>query len=88
MSSKKDSAAIVGVGVAACAVCCAGPILAFLAALGIGAAAAFAVFGVTGLVIAVVVALVLYRRRQRRRSTGTPAPRTVVVEPPTVRASR
>ena len=39
---QRDGAAIVGVGAAACAVCCAGPILAFLAAIGLGTAAGFA----------------------------------------------
>ena len=44
-AKKKENAAIVGVGVAACAVCCAGPILAVLAAIGLGTAAGFALFG-------------------------------------------
>ena len=87
MSSKKDGAAIVGVGVAACAVCCAAPILAFLAAIGIGGAMGFAFFGVTGLIIA-AFGIVLYLRRQRRRTTCTPAPQTIELEPPRARASR
>ena len=45
MSAKKDNATIVGVGVAACAACCAGPILGVLAAIGLVTAAAFALFG-------------------------------------------
>jgi hypothetical protein len=88
MSTKKDNAAIVGVGVAACAVCCAGPILGFLAAIGIAAAVGFAVFGLVGLAIAIVVGVALYGRRQRPRLTCTPAPQTVEIESPTVRASR
>ena len=87
MSSRKDSAAIVGVGVAACAVCCAGPILALLAAIGIGGAVGFAFFGVTGLMVAAIVGIVLYLRRQRRRATCTPASLTVEVGRPQVRAS-
>lgn len=47
-AKKKENAAIVGVGVAACAVCCAGPILAVLAAIGLGTAAGFALFGDRG----------------------------------------
>ena len=39
VSAKKENATIVGVGVAACAVCCAGPILGVLAAIGLGTAA-------------------------------------------------
>ena len=45
MSTKKESATLVGVGLAACAVCCAGPILGALAALGLGTAAGLALFG-------------------------------------------
>jgi hypothetical protein len=44
MSRKKENTAIVGVGVVACAVCCAGPILGVLAAIGLGTAAGFALF--------------------------------------------
>ena len=66
MSAKKENAAIVGVGVTACAVCCAGPILGVLAAIGLGTAAGFALFGTLAFVIgAVMVAFVLMRRRQR-----------------------
>jgi hypothetical protein len=66
MSGGKGNAAIVGAGVAACAVCCAGPIAAALTAIGIGTAAGAAVFGAGALLVgAVVVALVLHRRRRR-----------------------
>ena len=83
MSSKKDGAALVGVGAAACAVCCAGPILGLLAAIGLGTAAGFAVFGVVALVIgAAIAALVIVRRRRR---TASCAP--VAVEPTPVELS-
>ena len=66
MSAKKENAAIIGVGVAACAVCCAGPILGLLAAIGLGTAAGFALFGAFAIVVgAAVVAFVLVRRRRR-----------------------
>lgn len=56
---------ILGIAVAACAVCCAGLILGVLAALGIGTAAGFALFGTIALVIgAAGTALVLVRRRR------------------------
>ena len=62
--TKKGNAAVVGVGVAACAVCCAGPIFGFLAAIGLGAAVGFAVFGTIAMVLgAAVIAIVLVRRR-------------------------
>jgi len=89
MSGRIDGAAIVGVGAAACAVCCAGPILGFLAAIGIGAAAGFAFFGLVGLaIVGAALGVALHRRRQRRRTTCSPTPDTVMVEPPTVRTSQ
>jgi hypothetical protein len=70
MSVKRDSAAVVGAGVAACAVCCAGPILGFLGAIGLGAAAGAAIFGAVSLVIggAVAASFIVRRRRRRCRS--------------------
>jgi len=93
MSDRKDGAAtagVVGVGVAACAVCRAGPILGFLAAVGIGTLVGFALFGVVGVVTAAVIGVVLHRRRQRRVSACAPRPSTVTValSPPTARPSR
>lgn len=65
-AKKKENAAIVGVGVAACAVCCAGPILGVLAAIGLGTAAGFALFGTAAIVIgAALIAIVVARRRRR-----------------------
>ena len=61
MSTKKENAAIVGVGAVACAACCAGPIIGFLGALGLLAGGA--VFGTIGLAAAAIV-LLLVRRRQ------------------------
>ena len=87
MSTKKENAAIVGVGVAACAACCAGPILGFLAAIGLGTAVGFALFGSAALVIAAIaIVVVLRRRRQRTDACTTSAP--VTVDMPTVRTHR
>lgn len=88
MSNKNENAAIVGVGVAACAACCAGPIIGFLAALGLGAAAGFAVFGALGVFVAAVVAVALIRRRRRQHTAPAPAHQTVSIEPPRVRVPR
>ena len=72
MTARRQNTAIVGVGVAACAVCCAGPILGVLAAIGLSTAAGFALFGAVAILIgAVVTGLVLVRRRRR---TATCAP--------------
>ena len=66
MNAKKENATIIGVGVAACAVCCAGPILGVLAAIGLGTAAGFALFGTIAIILgAALVAFVLVRRRRR-----------------------
>jgi mercuric ion transport protein len=88
--SGRDTAAVVGVGAVACAACCAGPIIGFFAALGLGAAAGFALFGTVALVAAATVALFVLRRRRRGQScaTGTDewAGAPVAVPMPTVRA--
>ena len=66
MSSKKQDLALVGAGAAACAVCCAGPILGFLAAIGLGTVVGFAVLGAIGLVGVAVGTIAVLRRRRRR----------------------
>jgi len=66
MSSKKESAALVGVGAAACAVCCAGPILGFLVAIGLGTALGVAIWGVGALIVGAVAAVFVVVRRRRR----------------------
>jgi hypothetical protein len=72
MSAKRENATIIGVGVAACAVCCAGPILGVLAAIGLGTAVGFALFGTIAILIgAAAIAFVLIRRR-RRAAVCTP----------------
>lgn len=83
MNGKKEHAAIVGVGVAACAACCAGPILGVLAAVGLGTAAGLALFGGVAVVLgAALVAVVVLRRRRRRRAAScavTTVPESVPV---------
>jgi mercuric ion transport protein len=81
--TKRDGAAVVGVGVAACAVCCAGPILALLGAIGLATVLGVAFFGVVGILVALVGVPVVLRRR-RRRCTDPAAP--VPVDGPKVRA--
>ena len=72
MSAKKDNAFILGAGVAACAACCAGPILAVLAAVGLGAAAGFALFGAIAILVgAAIVAFVVIRRRRRAQACSS-----------------
>jgi len=66
--SARDGAAVVGVGAAACAVCCAGPIVAFLGAIGVGTVFGIALFGVFGLLVAALAIPLLVRRWRRRRA--------------------
>lgn len=81
MSAKKENATIVGVGVAACAVCCAGPILGFLAAIGLSTAAGFAMFGTVAIGAgAVLTALVVIRLRRRAPTCASNDPVSVPVE--------
>jgi hypothetical protein len=80
MKSAKQGGTAVGVGIAACAACCAGPILAAL-----GSAAAFIgvatfVAGAVGLAVAFLVAVILTVRWRRHC-----APESVAVEAPTRR---
>jgi uncharacterized membrane protein YhiD involved in acid resistance len=80
MSSRKEGAAIVGAGVAACAVCCAGSIGGILAAIGLGTAVGVALYGAAALVAGTMLVLVLLLRRRRRRTNGCePAAEPVVL---------
>lgn len=80
-AKKKEHAAIVGAGVAACAMCCAGPILGVLAAIGLGTAAGFALFGTVAIAIgAALIALVVVRRRRRAAGCAVAETESVPVE--------
>jgi Flp pilus assembly protein TadB len=68
----KKPLGILGMGAAACAACCAGPILAFLVAAGVFTAVGVAVFGVFGLLVLVPAAA--WSMRRRRRATVCTAP--------------
>ena len=62
---KRENTAILGVGAVACAACCAGPILGFLAAIGLGTAG-FLLFGTAAFMIATIAIVLLLRGRRRR----------------------
>ena len=74
MRTKKENAVVVGVGAAACAACCAGPILGFLAAIGLGTAAGFALFGTAALAIGGLAGVIVLRRRRRHAASCTDTP--------------
>lgn len=88
MSVKKENVAIVGVGAVACVACCAGPILGFLAAIGLGTAAGFALFGTVALPVGALAIVIVVRRRRRRAASCVPNPDAVFVDMPTVRTAR
>jgi mercuric ion transport protein len=75
---RHEATAVAGVGVAACAACCAGPILALLAAVGLGTVVGVAAFGAIGLIVMVLAVPVVQRHRRqtgRRRRVGSLSPR-------------
>ena len=86
MSTKKEGAAIVGVGAAACAACCIGPILGFLGAIGLGTITGVLLFGIAGLLIAVIGIAVFTLRRRRRSTACATGPEIVDVEMPTIKS--
>lgn len=83
----------IGLAAVACVACCAGPIVAWVGALSLGAALGYALFGSVALVVAVALGAVLVRRRrqQRRRQAecvvGAIASVPVPVAAPRVKAA-
>ena len=73
MKVQKENTAIGGVGAAA------GPIVGLLAAIGLGTAAGFALFGTIAVVIAALLVTVVLIRRRRRPATCVPADATAPV---------
>jgi hypothetical protein len=73
---------VLGGGAAACAACCAGPVLGFLAATGIATVLGAVVFGVVGLVVVLAVAAVPYERRRRLAQRCVPASGAVPLDVP------
>ena len=85
MKAKGEGVALVGVGAATCVACCAGPILSFVAAIGLGTVAGLALFGVFGLIVAAVGAFIVVRRRRWPSACGAnAAPVAVEMRPPSV----
>jgi hypothetical protein len=74
----RKGAGILGVGAAACAACCAGPILGLLAAAGLLTVAAYITAGIVGLAFAVSAAVWFIRSSRVRRTCDAPAGPTPV----------
>jgi hypothetical protein len=81
------SFSIIGVGVAACIACCAGPILAFLGGLGVAGLASTALIGLTGLAIAAAALVGVVVVRRRRSTCGTAVAPVPVAAPSRVRSN-
>ena len=85
MSAKNDGGKVAGVAVVACAAYCAGPIIAFLGAIGLGTVLGVFLFGGVGLGVAGLAVLWWFRRRKRQQ---TCAPSPVPSMPVTIAATR
>jgi hypothetical protein len=66
VSVKRDGAKAVGVGAALCVACCAGPIVGWLAAIGLFTVAGAAWFGAAAVVLGALAAAWVLRRRSRQ----------------------
>jgi hypothetical protein len=85
-SPAKAGAGVLGVGVAACAACCAGPILGALSAVGIASAAGYLVAGSLAIVVGLLAAaFVVVRRRRRHAACAPPADTVAFVGAPTLK---
>jgi hypothetical protein len=66
--SRRNSGTVVGVGAAACVACCAGPLLAFFGAIGLGTVLGVFLFGAAGLIVAALAIVPVVRGTQRAAS--------------------
>jgi hypothetical protein len=86
--NSKVGLGLVGAGVAACAACCAGPVVGYLAAIGIASVAGVIVLGVLGGLVVVAVAGVFWQRRRRRQQRCPLPTGPVPVDVPQVKAGK
>ncbi len=70
MRAGRDGAGLLGLGVAACAACCAGPVLAVLGAVGLGAVLADVAGSLVGIGLLALLAVPLVAHLRRRRPAG------------------
>jgi hypothetical protein len=91
-TTRREHVAFVGVAAVACAACCAGPVLGVLAAVGLGTALGAALWGVGAVVVGVLMAVLVVRRRRASARRGCDAggvdgPVPVVLAPPSARST-
>jgi len=70
MKLGRSDKAVLGVGAAACVACCAAPLTAAFAAIGLGTVAGFAVFGALALAIGAAAAVLVGLRRRRQAAAA------------------
>lgn len=81
-SRMRSRLGLFGLGAAACAACCIGPILAVLGAITAGGMVSARFIGAVGLVVAALAAIAfVIVQRQRRTACRAPAPQPVKVLP-------
>ncbi len=78
----RASLGVFGAGAAACAACCAGPIVGFVAATGTALVLGTVVFGAVGLLIVLAVAAVVYQRRRCKAQRCAPISGAVPLDDP------
>jgi hypothetical protein len=83
-----SGAKVLGLGAAACAACCAGPVLATLSAIGIASAAGYLAAGSVAIAVGIVVAIGVVARRRRRTTCAPPEVTERFVPAPTTGPAR
>ena len=80
---RRNGPSILGVGVAACLACCAGPLLAFLSGLGLAGLASTLMLGAAGLAITAIAIVAILVVRRQRTNCAVPADDPGAVQAPT-----
>jgi hypothetical protein len=73
-TTTKHGFGVLGVGAAACAACCAPPLIAFLAAASLGTLIGVALFGALGLTVFAMAGIAYLRRQRTHHHPEPPAP--------------
>ena len=88
--TRRQRFSLVSIGAAACAACCAGPIIALLAGLSLAGLASTFVIGTAGLVVAglALTGIVIVRQRRVTATCHATQPDPVRLAAPTRKTSR
>lgn len=72
--ARRPTSGVLGIGVVACAACCAGPALGWLAAASLGALLGAAALGLVGLGVGLLFLVPYWRRRRSHTTIPTDTP--------------